>query len=67
MQGSAKEGLIRGVQEKLDEERSIGIENATLALIEGGVKEQKIVDLLTKYWNLRPSEEKWYYEEMKNK
>ena len=38
-----------------------------LALIEGGVKEQKIVDLLTKYWNLRPSEAKWYYEEMKNK
>lgn len=40
------------------EERVIGIENATAALVEADVEEDKIIQLLQKYWDLRLSEAK---------
>ena len=40
------------------EERIIGIEKATLALREVGVEDERIIDLLQKYWDLRLSEAK---------
>lgn len=38
------------------EEKIIGIENATAAMLEVGVEEEKIIQLLQKYWDLRLSE-----------
>lgn len=47
-------------QKRLDdvafEERIVGIENATAAMLEVGVEEEKIIQMLQKYWDLRPSE-----------
>lgn len=56
-------GNIReSVQDRLDdaafEERIVGIENATAAMIEVDVEEDKIIQMLQKYWNLRLSEAK---------
>ena len=39
-----------------DEERYIGIKNATAALYEAGVDKERIISLLQKHWNLRPSQ-----------
>lgn len=56
--------MLDGIREKNNErlknetleERVIGIENATAALIEADVEEDKIIQLLQKYWDLRLSE-----------
>lgn len=54
-------------QEKLDdeafEERVIGIENATAAMLE--VDEEKIIQMLQKYWDLRLSEAKEFIRRQK--
>lgn len=56
-------------QEKLDdaafEERIIGIENATAAMIEVGIEDDKIIQMLQKYWDLRLSEAKEFVERQK--
>lgn len=56
-------------QEKLDdeafEERIIGIENATAAMLEVEVDEEKIIQMLQKYWNLRLSEAKEFIRRQK--
>lgn len=56
--------LLESIREKnnarLDEaaleERVIGIEKATAALLEAEVEDKKIIYLLQKYWDLRLSE-----------
>lgn len=58
--------IVEGMRERMDarldevafEERIIGIENATAALKEAGVEDEKIIALLQKYWDLRLSEAK---------
>jgi len=58
--------LLEGIREKtnarLDEaafkERVLGIEKATAALREAEVGDEKIIELLQKYWDLRLSEAK---------
>jgi len=44
------------------EERIIGIENATSAMIEVEIKDEKIIQVLQKYWDLRLSEAKLFVE-----
>ena len=39
------------------EERTLGIQNATSAMIEAGVDEETIIRMLQKYWDLRLSDE----------
>lgn len=58
--------IVEGMRERMDarldeaafEERIIGIENATAALKEAGVEDEKIIAMLQKYWDLRLSEAK---------
>ena len=44
-------------------ERIEGIRNATKAMKEAKIPKDKIVNLLVKYWDLRPSEAKAFVEE----
>ena len=56
--------LLEGIREqhyiRLDdtafEERVIGMKNATMALCEVKIEDDKIIHLLQKYWDLRRSE-----------
>lgn len=58
--------IVEGMRERMDarldeaafEERIIGIENATAALKEAGVEDEKIIAMLQKHWDLRLSEAK---------
>ncbi len=60
------DNIRESVQDSLDdvafEERIVGIENATAAMIEVGVEEGKIIQMLQKYWDLRLSEAKEFIE-----
>ena len=64
--GELLERIRENQQERLDdaafEERIAGIENATAAMIEVGVKHEKIIQMLQKYWDLRLSEAKSFVE-----
>lgn len=64
--GGLLERIRENQQERLDdaafEERIAGIENATAAMIEAGVKHEKIIQMLQKYWDLRLSEAKSFVE-----
>lgn len=64
------DGIRSSVQGKLDdaafEEKVIGIRNATAAMIEVGVEEDKIILMLQKYWDLRLSEAKEFVERQKS-
>jgi len=44
------------------EERIVGIEKATCAMIETGIDDEMIVKMLQKYWDLRLSEAKEFIE-----
>lgn len=54
------EELRADYRDRLDtvafEERVIGIENATSAMLELNVSEEQIIQMLQKYWDLRLSE-----------
>ncbi len=56
------ERLREDHQQRLDdaafEERIIGIENATSAMLELGIDAERIISMLQKYWDLRRSEAK---------
>jgi hypothetical protein len=56
------------LEEAASEERIIGIEKATAALCEAKVEDEKIIYLLQKHWDLRPSEVERYlrYEKRSN-
>ena len=64
------DGVRASVQSRSDdaafEERVIGIENATSAMLELNVKEDKIIQMLQKYWDLRLSEAKMLIERQKS-
>lgn len=47
------------------EERILGIQNATLAMLEAGVDEEMIIRMLQKYWDLRLSEATAFVENSK--
>jgi hypothetical protein len=53
-----REDNIARLDEVAFEERIIGIEKSTAALHEAGVEDEKIINLLQKYWDLRLSEAK---------
>lgn len=63
------DGVRSNAQQHLDdatfEERVIGIENAVSAMLECKVKEDKIIQMLQKYWDLRLSEAKMFVEHQK--
>lgn len=48
------------------EERIIGIEKATAAMMEAGVEEEIIIKMLQKYWDLRLSEANVFIEKQHN-
>lgn len=54
------EGIRERANERVDdavfEERIIGIEKATISMIEANVKEETIIKMLQKHWDLRLSE-----------
>ncbi len=56
--GTNKRDNNARLDETAFEERVTGIEKATVALKEAKVKDEKIIYLLQKYWDLRLSEEK---------
>lgn len=63
------DSIRESVQGRLDdaafEERIIGIENATAAMIEIEIEDDKIIQMLQKYWDLRLSEAKEFVERQK--
>ncbi|MBE5865605.1 MAG: hypothetical protein E7292_05235 [Lachnospiraceae bacterium] len=48
------------------EERTLGIQNATSAMIEAGVDEETIIRMLQKYWDLRLSDATDFVENSKS-
>lgn len=60
--GELLETIREDMQSRLDDaafhERIIGIRNATGAMIEAGVEDEIIIQMLQKYWDLRLSEAK---------
>lgn len=44
------------IDDAVFEERILGIENATAAMIEAGIEDKIIIEMLQKYWDLRLSE-----------
>lgn len=60
--GELLETIREDMQGRLDDaafhERIIGIRNATEAMMEVGVEDDKIIQMLQKYWDLRLSEAK---------
>lgn len=54
------------IEDAAFEERVIGIENAVSAMLECKVKEDKIIQMLQKYWDLRLSEAKMFVEHQKD-
>ncbi|MBQ8133357.1 MAG: hypothetical protein IJ192_02950 [Clostridia bacterium] len=47
------------------EEKIIGIENATSAMLELNVSEEQIIQMLQKYWDLRLSEARLFISKQK--
>ena len=47
------------------EERIIGIENATSAMLELNISEEQITQILQKYWDLRLSEARFFINKQK--
>ena len=61
-------GIINGhTDEAVSEEKIIGIQKATAAMMEAGVVKEVIIQMLQKYWDLRMSEAIFFIEECKNK
>lgn len=62
--------LLDGIRERCNQhiddavfnETLLGIDRATAALIEAGIDENKVVNLLVKHWDLRPSEAKSFID-----
>lgn len=52
--------LRESAQQHLDDaalnEKLIGIDNATMAMLEAGIDKETIIQMLQKYWDLRLSE-----------
>lgn len=48
------------------DEKISGIEKATAAMVEAKVKDDKIIEMLQKYWDLRLSEARKFLDSEKN-
>ena len=67
------DGIRQSQQDRLDdatydaanEEYIEGIRRATAAMVELGIKDERITSMLIKHWNLRPSEATEFLEERK--
>lgn len=60
-----RESAQGGLDDAAFEERIVGIENATDAMIEVGIEDDKIIRMLQKYWDLRLSEAREIVERRK--
>lgn len=66
--------LLEGIRQTADErisdaefeERILGIEKATISMIEAGVDEEQIIRMLQKHWDLRLSEARAFVKNCKN-
>lgn len=54
-----------GISDAEFEERMVGIEKATISMIEVGVDEEQIVKMLQKHWDLRLSEAREFIDSCK--
>ena len=54
------------VDEAVEDEFFCGIHRTICAMMEANVDDKKIIDLLIKYWDLKPSDAKEYFESSKN-
>ena len=63
------ERIRKDAKNRLDdaavEERCIGIEKATAAMLESGVSEEVVIQMLQKYWDLRLSEANMFIDHKK--
>lgn len=59
---SIREKASERLSDAAFEERIVGIENTTCAMIEAGIDDEMIVKMLQKYWDLRLSEAKEFIE-----
>lgn len=62
MWDAARDGLRRGVDEEVDNERWDNIDRAAMAMLEAGVNPETMKAMLIKYWDLRPSEADRIYQ-----
>ncbi len=67
--------ILNGIRQKFAdqisdaefEERMVGIEKATAAMVEAGVDEETIIKMLQKYWDLRLSEANEFLDHVKDR
>lgn len=63
------EGIRKNATNILDdatfEERCMGIEKATAAMLEAGISDEIVIQMLQKYWDLRLSEANMFIEHQK--
>ncbi len=50
------------IDEATEDEFFVGIDRAVCAMLEANVDDNKIIDLLIKYWDIKPSDAKYYFE-----
>lgn len=65
--GEIRTNYQKRLNEFVYEERNVGINNATAAMIEVGIENEKIIQMLQKYWDLRLSEAKVFVEQQRKK
>lgn len=53
------------ISDEAFEERIVGIEKATIAMLEAGVNEETVIKMLQKHWDLRLSEANAFIEKSK--
>lgn len=53
---SIKGGARQGIDDYILDEKITGMYKATAAMLEAGVEEKTVIDMLQKYWDLRLSE-----------
>ncbi len=62
-----REDHFSRLDEAAFQESVVGIEKATSALYEARIEEERIIQLLQKYWDLRPSEALYFLDRAKEK
>lgn len=54
------------IDEEVEDEFFNGIDRAVCAMLEANVDDKEIIDLLIKYWDIKPSDAKHCFEFSKN-
>lgn len=63
---SARDAVNEHESDAVYNEKIAGIEKATAAMVEAKVKDDKIIEMLQKYWDLRLSEARKFLHIKKN-